>query len=44
VSHRRDVDEGKNSTFFVKKEILARQQHLLAKGVQFYFPVDPKDA
>ncbi len=26
-----------------KKEILARQQHLIAKGVQFYFPVDPKD-
>jgi SAM-dependent methyltransferase len=27
-----------------KKEILANNQHLLARGVEFYFPVDPKDA
>lgn len=27
-----------------KKEILANNQHLLDQGVQFYFPVDPKEA
>ncbi len=26
-----------------KKEILANNEHLLAKGVEFYFPVEPKD-
>jgi 2-polyprenyl-3-methyl-5-hydroxy-6-metoxy-1,4-benzoquinol methylase len=26
-----------------KKEILGNNQHLIEKGVQFYFPVDPKD-
>lgn len=26
-----------------KKEILANNQDLLAQGIQFYFPVDPKD-
>ena len=27
-----------------KKEILARHRHLLDKGVEFYFPVNPNDA
>lgn len=26
-----------------KKEILANNQHLLDKGIEFYFPVDPKE-
>lgn len=26
-----------------KKEILARHRHLIAKGVEFYFPVNPKE-
>ena len=26
-----------------KKEILSNNQHLVDRGVQFYFPVDPKD-
>ncbi|WP_392533936.1 methyltransferase domain-containing protein [Nostoc sp. C117] len=27
-----------------KKEILSNNQHLIQKGVEFYFPVNPKDA
>lgn len=27
-----------------KKEILANNQHLIKKGIDFYFPVNPKDA
>jgi hypothetical protein len=27
-----------------KKEILANNQALIAKGVEFYFPVNPKEA
>ncbi|MDZ8260894.1 class I SAM-dependent methyltransferase [Nostoc sp. ChiQUE01b] len=27
-----------------KKEILSNNQHLIKKGVEFYFPVNPKDA
>jgi len=27
-----------------KKEILANNQHLLARGLEFFFPVNPKDA
>jgi SAM-dependent methyltransferase len=27
-----------------KKEILANNQHLMAQGIEFFFPVDPKDA
>lgn len=26
-----------------KKEILANNSHLLSKGIEFYFPIDPKD-
>ena len=26
-----------------KKEILANNQHLVKRGIQFYFPVNPKD-
>lgn len=26
-----------------KKEILVRNQHLMEQGVEFYFPVNPKE-